>query len=81
MSATKSIVKAPFQLLGSVFSSPKMPESPPVLPPVKNDEALKDAARLEAERLRKRKGFKSTWLTAGLGDLVEQTQKAELLGG
>ncbi len=67
--------------MSSLFSSPSMPAAPPVIPPPVNDQALKDAARLEAENLRKRKGFKSTWLTAGVGNLNEQTQKAQLLGG
>ena len=49
--------------------------------PVDNSEALKNAARLEAERMRKRKGMKSTILTQGMGSSMEQLQKAELMGG
>jgi hypothetical protein len=65
---------------------PKAPEVPAVAPapaaPTYNDDSLKAAAKLEAERLRKRKGMKSTILT-GDSTLMQpqaQTQKSELLG-
>ena len=67
--------------VGDFFSGPDLPEAPP-LPPIDNTEQLKNAARLEAERLRKRKGMKSAWLTqsiVGLGG--EQVRGTELLGG
>lgn len=68
--------------MSGLFSSPSMPAPPPPAPPpVVDNSALQNAAKLEAENLRKRKGFKSTWLTSGLGDINEQTQKATLLGG
>lgn len=67
--------------MSGLFSSPDAPALPAPAPPPVDKSALKNAARLESERLKKRKGFKSTWLTAGMGDLNEQTQKAQLLGG
>ena len=68
--------------MSSLFSSPSPPSlPPPVKPPAYDSEALKNAAKLEAENLKKRKGFKSTWLTQGMGELNEATQKAQLLGG
>lgn len=50
------------------------------VPVMDNSAALKAAAKLEAEQLRKRKGMKATWLT-GNEQGQEQTQKSELLGG
>jgi hypothetical protein len=68
--------------VSSFFSSPSTQAPPPPVPTVDNSEALANAAKLEAERLRKRKGMKSTWLTGAEGaDMGEQTQKATLLGG
>ncbi len=61
-------------------------EAPAVAPfaPIKtveSDDALKNAAKLEAERLRRRKGMKSTILTQD-STLMSgvQTGKAEALG-
>lgn len=68
--------------MSSFFSSPSTPAPPPPVPTVDNSEALANAAKLEAERLRKRKGMKSTWLTGAEGTgMTESTQKATLLGG
>lgn len=67
--------------MSGLFSSPDAPAVPAAPPPPVDNAALKNAARLEAERLKKRKGLRSTWLTAGMGDLNEQIQKAQLLGG
>ena len=49
--------------------------------PIDNSDELEAAARLEAERMRKRKGFKSTWLTSNTDANGVQTGKAEALGG
>lgn len=49
--------------------------------PIDNSAELEAAARLEAERLRKKKGMKSTWLTQGEELGVANTGKAELMGG
>ena len=69
-----------------LFEKPEMPSVEP-LPEnkVDNSATLAAAAKIEAERLRKRKGMKSTILTgASASDQAlmgtEQTQKAELLG-
>jgi hypothetical protein len=62
------------------FGSSKKPEV--VKPaPVDNSEALEAAARLEAERLRKRKGMKSTMLVDDDMSGAQQSAKATLLGG
>ncbi len=66
--------------MSGLFSSPDAPPLPPPPEPIFDDTALKEAARVEAERLRKRKGFKSTILTQGLS-FNEQTSGAKLLGG
>ena len=67
----------------ALFSTPEMPavEPLPVTKTVQDDASLKAAARVEAERLRKRKGLKSTILTSADQSLMgpAQTQKAELL--
>ena len=68
---------------GSAFKSPEMPavEPLPSITSQASDDALKNAAKLEAESLRKRKGMKSTILTADSSLMApEQTQKAQLLG-
>ncbi|MDD2657204.1 MAG: hypothetical protein PHD04_00900 [Candidatus Pacebacteria bacterium] len=62
-----------------------VPELPPVNAPASfkdNNTALQNASKLEAERLRKRKGMKATILTqdSSLMTPAVQTQKAELLG-
>jgi hypothetical protein len=66
-----------------MFEKPEMPGVEP-LPEFKadNSAALKEAARLESERIRKRKGMKSTVLTGMDQAMMQpaQTQKAELLG-
>ena len=50
--------------------------------PIDNSAELEAAARLEAERMRKKKGYKSTWLTSNTDpETGVQTGKAELLGG
>ena len=63
-----------------------IPDMPAVAPlpsinSAENTEALKNAAKLEAERLRKRKGMKSTILTQDSSLMSGvQTGKAEVLG-
>ena len=71
-----------------LFEKPEMPAVEPLPSGAgmrDNSAELQAAAKIEAERLRKRKGMKSTILTgASASDQAlmgtEQTQKAELLG-
>lgn len=63
------------------FGRVSAPAAPVVAPITDNSEELAAAAKLEAENLRKRKGMKSTWLTAGDDLGTATTQKAQLLGG
>jgi hypothetical protein len=74
---------------GNLWSDVSGAFKPPVMPAVEplpnatadNSAALREAARLEADRLRKRRGMKSTIMTAGDSLMTPvQTQKAELLG-
>lgn len=69
--------------MASVFSKPKMPE--PIIvaaPPVsKDDTAIKEAAEREAERIRKRRGMKSTIMTGPQGLTTQPTVLKEELGG
>lgn len=71
-----------FDKVGGMFAAPEMPKVPP-LPAIGSDNsALQNAAKLEAERLRRRKGMKSTILTSDASLMAPgQTQKTELLGG
>ena len=80
--------RAVMEDIPKLFEKPEMPGVEP-LPSVSsmkdNSAELQAAAKIEAERLRKRKGMKSTILTgASASDQAlmgtEQTQKAELLG-
>jgi hypothetical protein len=68
--------------VGGMFKAPEMPAVEPAPAPLMdNSEALKNAAKLEAERLRKRKGMKSTIMTEDSKLMAPvQTQKAEMLG-
>jgi hypothetical protein len=52
--------------MGSLFSSPKAPE-PIIVPPKGEDPRLAEAARKEAERLRRLRGTASTILTGPQG--------------
>lgn len=55
--------------MGSLFSKPSPPPAP--APIVTDDtESVKEAARAEAERMRKRRGMKSTILT-GPGGVMD----------
>jgi len=57
------------------------PTPPQSLPPVTEDTtAVKEAARLEAERLRSRRGFASTILTGPEGVTTPATVRRETLG-
>lgn len=75
--------RAVLEDIPKLFEAPQMPPVEP-LPNYRadNSAALKNAAKLEAERLRKRKGMKSTILTQD-STLMSgvQTGKAEALGG
>jgi len=64
---------------GGGGSPPPVVYTPP--PPTRNDEEIRAAKAKEAERLRKQRGRKSTWLTGGEG--VEEdapVQRKTLLG-
>lgn len=58
----------------SIFKSPDKPSAPPPPPPVisappatDNTEAVKEAAKREAEAVKKRKGYSSTFITGPTG--------------
>jgi len=68
-------------LTGMMPGTAEMPAVEPLPAQTTNDDALKNAAKLEAENLRKRKGMKSTILTEDSSLMAPaQTQKAQLLG-
>lgn len=68
--------------VGKLFKKPDMPEVAPLPAAAPDTSALEAAARAESERLRNRKGMKSTILTSNADSLMNPavTQKAELLG-
>ncbi len=64
--------------MGSLFSRSKMPA---ITPAVTDDSAaVKEAARLEAERMRKRRGIASTILTGPEGLTTEPSLLRTTLG-
>ncbi len=64
--------------MGSMFSKPKMPE--PIIVPPKTDPAIAEAARKEAERLRRLRGAASTILTGPGGVTTAPTTVKTKLG-
>ncbi len=57
----------------------EVPHPPPASQPVSTPE-VKEAARLEAQRLRRQQGYQSTIVTGPQGVTVPATTKKETLG-
>ena len=64
--------------MGAIFSKPKVQTVQPAV--TEDDERVKAAAALEAERMKKRKGFMSTIMTGSGGLSGEATTEKKKLG-
>jgi hypothetical protein len=64
--------------MSSMFHKEKAPTILP--PPQKEDESVKEAARKEAEMLRRKKGYASTIVTGPEGVTTPPTTQKTLLG-
>ena len=67
--------------MGGLFSSPKPPPAPaPVMPPTRDDSAVKDAQERQRKAAQNARGRASTVLTSDLG-LTGSRDRPRLLGG